>query len=220
MKNRILTKLRSRTGASITFALLLFLVCAVLSSVIIVAASAAAGRMSGIAEADQRYYAVTSAAELLRDLLDGKSASIVKADFDSDGTDETYMVEKGADVITEKEGNWALAGPLYIPGGSLLADAAYYADSGVPSFKRTLQSSDEAESDPLAVDIDGIVNDGTMKLQVANQGDKKYTLTLSFAAEESEKTKSIYKTDGTERVKAEITTLTWKLVEIKTGTEE
>ena len=67
MKNRILTKLRSRTGASITFALLLFLVCAVLSSVIIVAASAAAGRMSGIAEADQRYYAVTSAAELLRD---------------------------------------------------------------------------------------------------------------------------------------------------------
>ena len=69
MKKRIKDKLRSQTGASITFALLLFLVCAVLSSVIIVAATAASGRMSKIAETDQRYYAVTSAAELLKNLF-------------------------------------------------------------------------------------------------------------------------------------------------------
>ena len=66
---RIRRKLNSRKGASITFALLLFLVCAVLSSVIIVAATAASGRMSKIAETDQRYYAVTSAAELLKNLF-------------------------------------------------------------------------------------------------------------------------------------------------------
>lgn len=80
MKNKILKKLRSQTGASITFALLLFLVCAVLCSVIIVAATASAGRMSGIAEADQRYYAVSSAAELLQALIDGKTVSIVKVE--------------------------------------------------------------------------------------------------------------------------------------------
>ena len=76
--NRIMKKLRSRAGASITFALLLFLVCAVLCSVILAAATASAGRMSSIAETDQRYYAVTSASELLNDLIGDKKVSIVK----------------------------------------------------------------------------------------------------------------------------------------------
>lgn len=58
-------KLRSQRGASITFALLLFLVCAIISSVIIVASTASAGRMSQLATMDQRYYAVNSTAELL-----------------------------------------------------------------------------------------------------------------------------------------------------------
>lgn len=71
-------KIRSQRGASITFALLLFLVCAVLSSVVIVAATSASGRMSRLAETDQRYYAVTSAAELLRDVMKEKTVSIVK----------------------------------------------------------------------------------------------------------------------------------------------
>ena len=70
MKNKILSKLRSRDGASITFALLLFLVCAVLCSVIITAATAAAGRMSRIAQSDQRYFAVASAAELIKDAIE------------------------------------------------------------------------------------------------------------------------------------------------------
>lgn len=71
-------KIRSRRGASITFALLLFLVCAVLSSVVIVAATTASGRISRLAETDQRYYAVTSAAELLRDVMREKTVSLVK----------------------------------------------------------------------------------------------------------------------------------------------
>lgn len=78
MKKRMIHKLRSKAGASITFALLLFLICAVLSSVILVSATAASGRMAGIAESDQRYYAVTSAAELLKELIDGKSVKIEK----------------------------------------------------------------------------------------------------------------------------------------------
>ena len=69
MRKRLYNKLRSQTGASITFALLIFLVCTVLCSVILTAATASSGRMSGIAEADQRYYAVTSAAELLEDVF-------------------------------------------------------------------------------------------------------------------------------------------------------
>ena len=78
MKNNLIKKIRSQTGASITFALLLFLVCAVLCSVILTAATVSSGRMSGMAEADQRYYAVTSAAELLKNLIDGQSVTIEK----------------------------------------------------------------------------------------------------------------------------------------------
>ncbi len=97
MKNRIKNKLRSRAGASITFALLLFLVCAVLCSVILTAATASSGRMSQIAETDQRYYAVTSAAELLKGTIDGETVSIVKVD--KSWTNTTYS----AGEITKTE---------------------------------------------------------------------------------------------------------------------
>lgn len=62
-------KLNSERGASITWALLIFLVCTVVGSAVLVAGTAAAGRMSKLAESDQRYYAVTSAAGLLSDVL-------------------------------------------------------------------------------------------------------------------------------------------------------
>ena len=78
MKKRITHKLRSRRGASITYALLLFLVCAVLCSVIITAGTAAAGRISKMAETDQRYYAVTSAAELLKDMIEDGDPVVVE----------------------------------------------------------------------------------------------------------------------------------------------
>ena len=68
--HKLKQKLKSQTGASITFALLLFLVCAVVGSAVLVAGTAAAGRMSKIAEMDQRYYAVNSAARLLNDLME------------------------------------------------------------------------------------------------------------------------------------------------------
>lgn len=104
MKNKILKKLRSQTGASITFALLLFLVCAVLCSVIIVAATASAGRMSGIAEADQRYYAVSSAAELLQKQIDGKTVSIVEVEKSWTATTYSSGVITGTEDATVPDG--------------------------------------------------------------------------------------------------------------------
>ena len=62
-------KIRSRRGASITMALLLFLVCAGISSAVITSGSVVSGRMSKMKEVDQRYYSVTSAAELVRDVI-------------------------------------------------------------------------------------------------------------------------------------------------------
>ena len=66
IKSRLQHKIESQSGASITYALLLFLVCAVVSPVILAAGSAASGRISESVDTDRRYFAVTSAARLLR----------------------------------------------------------------------------------------------------------------------------------------------------------
>ena len=73
-------KLKSQTGASITFALLLFLVCAVVGSVVLTAGTAAAGRMSELAKMDQRYYSVTSAAQLLQDIISDQTVEVTEGE--------------------------------------------------------------------------------------------------------------------------------------------
>ena len=102
MKKRIKEKLNSQKGASITFALLLFLVCAVISSIVIAAGSAAAGRMSGLARMDRRYYAVTSAAELLVDQIDGKTVSVVSNKEDGkieDSGEEASIIRDASEQL-------------------------------------------------------------------------------------------------------------------------
>ena len=71
-------KVYSQSGAAITFALLLFLVCAVVGSLVLAAGMAAAGRMSKIAEMDQRYYSITSAVDFLVQELTGKEVIITR----------------------------------------------------------------------------------------------------------------------------------------------
>ncbi len=125
---RIRRKLNSRKGASITFALLLFLVCAVLSSVIIVAATAASGRMSRIAESDQRYYAVTSAAELLIDALKKHpTVSVVKV------VETTYIT-----TYKEKEEPSTDPSPTKVTSVYVIADkkAAEISDSDLTSTNK------------------------------------------------------------------------------------
>ena len=76
MKRKIHSVLRSQTGASISYALLLFLICSVVGSLVITAGSTAAGRVSNLAQMDQRYYNVSSAANLIASELNGKSVKI------------------------------------------------------------------------------------------------------------------------------------------------
>lgn len=58
---------RAQRGASLPFALLLFLICGLLASVVLAASTGASGRHSQLSDMDQRYYSVVSAAGLVRD---------------------------------------------------------------------------------------------------------------------------------------------------------
>ena len=64
-------KLQSQRGASLSMALMLFLVCTVVASIVIVAGSAVAGRLSQLRGMEKSYYNVTSAAKLLGEELKG-----------------------------------------------------------------------------------------------------------------------------------------------------
>lgn len=98
-KTNIGRKLSSNSGASILFALFLFLVCAAIGSVVLTAGTAAAGRMSKTAEMDQRFYAVQSAAQLFKDQLDGQSVGIVRTETTIDTAyKESYKNAEGVAV--------------------------------------------------------------------------------------------------------------------------
>lgn len=69
-------KLQDRSGATLTVALLFFIMCAATGSVILAAATTSTGRLAELQASDQNYYAVVSAAKLLRDEIDGQTIGV------------------------------------------------------------------------------------------------------------------------------------------------
>lgn len=94
MKRKFYSVLRSQTGASITFALLLFLICSLVGALVITAGTTAAGRMANLAEMDQRYYSVSSAANLLADELNNSTVKITRVRKLSTVTVTEYATEE------------------------------------------------------------------------------------------------------------------------------
>ena len=75
MRKGIRNKFISEVGASLAVALLLFLVCAVVGSVVLAGASASAGRLSQRRQLQQERYALQSAADMIRAQLAGGTES-------------------------------------------------------------------------------------------------------------------------------------------------
>ncbi len=204
MKNRIKKKLRSQRGASITFALLLFVVCAVLCSVVLAAATSASGRMSRIAEVDQRYYAVTSAAELLIDEFQKNPSVSVVEEIKTDFT-TTYTNGTAGDPV---EGEPVKT--IYTQIGnvkrnldtikSIQEDAAKNVynktTAEISDRKLSLSSTGSGLSyDALAVTVlEKLEEDGSIKLTLyntynnkgnASSAGERYTMELTFGANKS-----------------------------------
>jgi Tfp pilus assembly protein PilX len=97
LRGRISAKLRSDRGASLSFALLLFLVCTVIGSVVLAAGTASAGRMSQLGESDQRYYSVASAAQLLAKELTNKEVRIIRKCVETKTT--PYKIQDDAETL-------------------------------------------------------------------------------------------------------------------------
>jgi len=209
-------KLKSQTGASITFALLLFLVCAVVGSVVLTAGTAAAGRMSELAKMDQRYYSVTSAAQLLQDTIDGKQVSVTQVTVtENDRVISTSFPQ----VDTEVES------PILKASAQQLIDEI---EEDV-TMLWDLTGSSKIPNAALNVKIEeALSSDGTMTMLISNAADNSsggtsgpsyiYTLHMVFSADKTEsvdsRTKEQYTSNG-EKTKTvtetKTTSITWRL---------
>ena len=104
--NAVQRKLHDRSGATLTVALLFFIMCAAAGSVILAAATTSTGRLSQMQASDQNYYAVVSAAKLIRDEIDGQTISVGQTEtkiVTTTRTEKTEKDENGADVTVVEE---------------------------------------------------------------------------------------------------------------------
>lgn len=156
-------KLSSQRGASLTFALLIFLVCAVVGSVVLAAGTAASGRMSKVAETDQRYYSVSSAAKLLIDSIGGETVTIIetkpKAGGESQFTDKDgHVIDPDSFDSISKEAAWFYVKHV-VPSGASTR-------KGDTRYELALSVGDKSG---LNVELkEEIKDDGSMVLTVGN----------------------------------------------------
>lgn len=98
MIKKIRRKLKSETGASISFALMLFLICAAIGSIVLNAGTNSTSKLIDRATMDKRYYEVTSAAEFLKERFEGEGREVV---IERTKTNDTYTFScDGTDLST------------------------------------------------------------------------------------------------------------------------
>jgi len=173
----IKNKLQSKRGASITFALLLFLVCAVISSVVIVAATAAAGRMSQQGEMDERYYAVTASAKRLNDVFAGKEVTVTydikDGSPDFDGATVTYADGSTTPATLKKASIDVVRGVLWEDKDNVIEPAS------IPI--------EDADSNTTCTVTRSMKDDGRMEYTISAQKTKnasnsgQYTVYITFS---------------------------------------
>lgn len=185
----IKNKIRSRRGASLTFALLLFLVCAVVGSVVLVAGTAASGRMSQIAEMDQRYYSVNSAARLLIEMMEKyeiraqkKEAATPETGDDDSDTEYVYLINGKTEEQAKTDGlHYELA--LGIAKQLQEQEKKTGLTSNLTISPSTEAGSTEAEAKALKVSVtEKVTANGDVEFVVKNadDSDKQYQIMLRF----------------------------------------
>ena len=97
----IIRKLSSDRGVSILFALLAFLVCFTVGSVVLTAGTTASGRLSKTAENDQRYYSASSAGSLIRGIVSEEPVTLILEKTTTKVTVEGKKYVKGSDTVEE-----------------------------------------------------------------------------------------------------------------------
>ena len=234
--NAMKKKIKSDRGASISFALLLFLVCAVISSIVIVAGTTASGRMSEIAKMDQRYYSVTSAARLLCEM--DKSNTVIQVTTEATQSEDEYgktgeplevvnegfpkteyytehYIEGTSDTPTTEPGLFEYAASVLLTKTLSESEADYFKDK---EFSLEVTGSEAEKRDYLTVDITAALNKaGKLILDLHNHKYEEgtYSLRLFFSSAVNEKETSS-QVNGKIHTTIEKTKISWVLDSLET----
>ena len=102
MTYKLREKMNSEKGATLMTALLFFVVCAAVGSVVLTAATSASGRLAGLRKREQAHLAVLSAAEMFCDVMEKEQVvlQIEKKKENHYTTEEVAYLYKNIDVYT------------------------------------------------------------------------------------------------------------------------
>ena len=206
--NRVKRKLNSERGASITWALLIFLVCAVVGSVVLVAGTSASGRLSKLAETDQRYYAVSSSAGVLRDVL-GQSVTVKRTVSVADDV-KTYKIDYGTspDKIIKSLVMELMTWPDATAAGTTNENLFWTVDAPALPSAKTVQLRMTGEGDLSTLGVTGSLSLGPDGSILAEISKGNFRMQLTFELNRTITTVDNEKTD----------VFTWKLKDAKTMT--
>ncbi len=152
-----------------------------IGSVVLVAGTAASGRFSKIAESDSRYYAVTSAACLIRDSL--KDAKVTSTRTGTADYTETVSYNKNdpgyPQTASTRPAEIALGDPEIVGESAIIRSFIQDSASSVKEFELELSGTG---NDYLDVDIKAEKKGSDIiEIAVSNSGEgEKFTLILSF----------------------------------------
>ena len=154
---------------------------------VLVAGTAASGRMSQIAEMDQRYYSVNSAARLLIELMEkyeirAQKKEVAAPESGDDSTDTEYVY-----LINGKTEDQAKTDGLHYELALEIAKQLQEKKTGLTSSLTVSPSTEagvtEAEAKALKVSIaENVTANGDVEFVVKNavNSDKQYQITLRF----------------------------------------
>ncbi len=175
MKMAAVTRLKQEDGASLSLALLFFVICGVAASMILAAASATAGKMEQIPAADQKRFTVESAAAFLRDELKYtgntikiKEVQVIDEKNSYNNWDDVTYYFLGKDGTLSDENSWQKIDSSDSSAASLLAAYVinYYVPLGLDEdSEEETEDTDELEGSDASADSgtsgDSEKNDGS-----------------------------------------------------------
>jgi len=211
--NAMKNKIKSQRGASITFALLLFLVCAIISGVVIVAATAAAGRMSGQVDMDGRYYAVTAVASKLKNELENQTVTL---QYQEDKPEEATVVEDVSVLLATVSKDLlkaVISGNDEVDSGSFITIPVKNSTVGTTNSDGDGKDDTEDNSNEVTCSVSKkVTNSGLLVFDIVATGGNlskgSYKLSVTFSSKLKYHATDVNKTDKT-------ATLTWKLINLR-----
>ena len=196
-----MNKLKDNTGASITFALLLFMVCAVVSSVLITAGTVAVGRISESSSTDSRYYSVMSAVNVLDDLYSDSNVTLRKTVVTHNiipvtGTGEKTGYSDSPVIKVLLDGNAVSSGESVVTDAScrLAGTGVDFVTEPITSnFEREFEidiSDGSTDVEELGLKVhETLMPDGTLYLDVSNNKESDvYTVRMIFGCDQKSTT--------------------------------